>query len=32
MRDISFLKEQNLVIVEGDELSARVDLMTKFTA
>ena len=32
MRDISFLKEQNLVIVEGDELSARLDLMTKFTA
>ena len=32
MRDISYLKEQNLVIVDGDELSARVDLMTKFTA
>ncbi len=32
MRDISFLKEQNLIIAEGDELKARVDLMTQFTA
>ena len=31
-RDIKFLREQNLVMLEGDELRARVDLMTRFTA
>ena len=31
-RDINYLKEQNLIIQVGDELQARVDLMTQFTA
>ena len=31
-RDIKSLREQNLVMLEGDELRARVDLMTRFTA
>lgn len=31
-RDLNFLKEQNLVNLAGDELRARVDLMTQFTA
>ena len=31
MRDINFLREQYLIVAEGDELSARVDLMTQFT-
>ena len=31
MRDIAFLKEQDLIVAEGDELKARVDLMTQFT-
>ena len=31
-RDINFLKEQELIVAEGDELRARIDLMTQFTA
>ena len=31
-RDLNYLKEQNLVSIAGDELRARVDLMTQFTA
>ena len=31
-RDLNYLKEQNLVSLDGDELHARVDLMTQFTA
>ena len=31
MRDVNFLKEQDLIVAEGDELRARVDLMTQFT-
>ena len=31
-RDLNYLKEQNLVSMVGDELRARVDLMTQFTA
>lgn len=30
-RDINFLKGQNLVIVEGDELRANLDIMTHYT-
>ena len=32
MRDINYLKENGLIIVEGDELRAALDLMTRFTA
>ena len=31
-RDVNWLKEQQLIAVEGDELRARIDLMTDFTA
>ena len=31
-RDLNYLKEQNLVVLVGDELRARLDLMTQFTA
>ncbi len=31
-RDLNYLKEQNLVNQAGDELRARIDLMTQFTA
>ncbi len=31
-RDLNYLREQNLVSLVGDELRARVDLMTQFTA
>lgn len=31
MRDINYLKERNLIVSEGDELKARVDLMTPFS-
>ena len=31
MRDIAFLKAQDLIVAEDDELRARVDLMTQFT-
>ena len=31
-RDVSWLKEQQLIEVDGDELRARVDLMTGYTA
>ena len=31
-RDINFLKEQELIEADGDELRARIDLMTQFTA
>lgn len=31
-RDLRYLQEQNLIVVDGDEIRARVDLMTKFTA
>ena len=31
-RDVSWLKEQQLIEAVGDELRARVDLMTRFTA
>lgn len=30
-RDINFLKEHELIIVEGDKLRANVDLMTRYT-
>ena len=30
-RDINFLKQHELIIVEGDELRANVDLMTRYT-
>ena len=30
-RDINFLKEHELIIVDGDELRANVDLMTRYT-
>ena len=31
-RDINYLKEIDLIAADGDELTARVDLMTQFTA
>ena len=31
-RDLNYLREQNLVSLAGDELRARLDLMTQFTA
>ena len=31
-RDLNFLKERDLIVQEGDELRARLDLMTQFTA
>jgi hypothetical protein len=31
-RDVSWLKEHRLIEVDGDELRARIDLMTDFTA
>lgn len=31
-RDLNYLREQNLVSLVGDELRARVDLMTQYTA
>ncbi len=30
-RDINFLKQQELIIVEGDELRANLDIMTRYT-
>ncbi len=32
MRDINYLKQQDLIIVAGDVVSANLDLMTRFTA
>ena len=32
IRDLNYLKENDLISVEGDELRARIDLMTRFTA
>ncbi len=32
MRDINYLKQENLVIAEGDEVRANLELMTRFTA
>ena len=32
MRDLNYLKENDLIAIEDDELRARVDLMTRFTA
>ena len=31
-RDINYLKQQGLIIVEGDEVQANLELMTQFTA
>lgn len=31
MRDINFMKEQGLIVAEGDLLKARVDLMSRYT-
>ena len=31
-RDINYLKEQNLIVVAGDEIRANLELMTRFTA
>ena len=31
-RDINALKEQDLIIVDGDEVRANLELMTRFTA
>ena len=31
MRDIGFMKDQGLIVADGDTLKARVDLMTQFT-
>ena len=32
MRDLNYLKKNGLIIIDGDELSAALDLMTRFTA
>ena len=31
-RDINYLKQQNLIVVAGDEIRANLELMTRFTA
>ena len=31
MRDISFMKEQGLLVTDGDTLKARLDLMSRYT-
>ena len=31
MRDINYLKEHGLIIVDGDELRATLEYMTQFT-
>ena len=30
-RDLNFLKQHELIIVEGDELRANLDIMTRYT-